>query len=95
MPPLIPAEICKWTIQAASGQYIHIQILSLESIQSSPQCTDNYLEISQGNSQQIAASTGGDTKIEGNWNLAALGVDGEELVPLQQGAVARYFSTTN
>ncbi len=89
MPPLIPAEICKWTIQAAAGQYIHLQILSLESLPSSSQCTDNYLEISQGSSQQIAASIGGDTKIEGNWNLAALGVEGENLVPLQTGVVAR------
>ena len=88
---MLVAEICKWTIQAAAGQYIHIQILSIESIPSSPQCTNNYLEISQGGSEQIAPSTGGDTKVEGSWNLAALGIEGEDLVPLEQGVIARYF----
>ncbi len=57
----------------------------------SPQCTNTYVEVSQGNQQgnqqENPLERGGDTRVEGQYNLAALEL--EQRVNLQDGVIAR------
>ncbi len=79
-------------INAVAGTYIHILIQSLE-MDVSPQCTESYLAISQGELQDNPLHINrtqfdGNSRVEGPYNLAALGID--KRVDLEPGVIARY-----
>ncbi len=79
-------------INAVAGTYIHLLIQSLE-MEVSPQCTKSYLAISQGQTQDNPLQLNetqfdGDSRVEGPFNLAALGLDSR--VDLEPGVIARY-----
>ena len=89
---VVADEGFKWVINAVAGTYIHLLIQSLE-MEVSPQCTKSYLAISQGQTQDNPLQLNetqfdGDSRVEGPFNLAALGLDSR--VDLEPGVIARY-----
>ena len=75
-----------WMIDVSFKQFIHLQFQKIE-MPTSAQCTDTYLKVSQGTNQGNQIATGSNTRVEGQYNLAALEI--EPRVILQDGVIAR------